>query len=236
MPSNKVVIVCGAGVSQASGIPTYRDKDVGLWSVNDMKTICTKGNEFTEESLQFYNNFRKMLKDVQPSITHKYIANLQNIYGQDRVQVFTQNIDDLFEKAGCEVNHIHGNANEARCIKCNHIKQIDSLDVDYCACGGRYRNNIVFYGEKGNYTKMIETILDMEKDDIFILMGTSCQAINVDLIARTIDCTKIYVNPVIESEVNVSKYDLIFQKKADDCISILYSIIAKKMFININDQ
>jgi len=231
MALNKLVIVCGAGISLSAGIPTYRSQGNTEWNIADMKSICNKGTEFAKESLDFYNSFRSRLEDVHPSIVHRTIADLQSTFGKDRVKVYTQNIDDLLEKAGCEeVTHVHGTARQARCVSCGHIRDgVEHLYEDYCVCGGRLRNNIVFYGEKGNYEGMIGTLLDMEKDDVFMLIGTSGQAINIDEIVRFTDCFKVYVNPVVEPSTNMNKYNTILLQKCEDCVDTLKQIVYERL-------
>jgi NAD-dependent deacetylase len=235
--SNKLVIVCGAGISLSAGIPTYRSGGETEWNIADMKTICSKGAEFSRESLDFYNNFRRRLGGLQPSVVHQTISDLQKTFGKDRVVVFTQNIDDLLEKAGCkEVSHVHGAARQARCVACGYIKDgVEFLDNEYCSCGGRLRNNIVFYGEKGNYEGMIGTLLDMEKDDVFMLVGTSGQAINIDLIVRCTDCYKVYVNPVIEPSVEISKYHTVLLRKCEECVDMIKQITCDKLGLGTVD-
>jgi len=234
---SKVVIVCGAGLSALSGIPTYRDNinNNGLWNINDMKKICTKGNEFTKESIDFYNNFRKLLKNINPSKSHYELARLQNLYGSDKFIIFTQNIDDLLERAGCtEVKHIHGKVCELRCENCNNIKNIgyNEIKEKYCEyCNKRYRNNIVFYGEKGNYQELLETILDMnEQKDIFVLLGTSCEAINIDMIIKPLKYKKIYINPIIEKNININQYYKVYLDKFENILNDFNKLL--KILIN----
>jgi NAD-dependent deacetylase len=227
--TNKVIIVCGAGISASAGIPTYRCVDNGLWKINDMEKICTKGNEFTNESLLFYDKFRYLLKSIQPSIVHRALAEIQQMYGKDRVKIFTQNIDDLLEKAGCEATHVHGKCWQARCSKCDKVVDIttESLGESYCDCGGRFKNNIVFYGERGNYQEMIEHIIDLNSDDVFILMGTSEKTIHVDMYMKFSESTNIYINPVVEESVDIHNYKHVVLQKCENCIAETKNLISQ---------
>ena len=223
-----MVIVCGAGISASAGIPTYRDADDGLWNVNDMKKICVKGNHFAKESIDFYNAFRALLGTVNPSVVHQFLAALQQKYGEQRVRIFTQNVDDLLERAGCTVTHLHGSAVHGRCTSCNAVRRIGYATMDeeaMCACGGKMRNDVVFYGEPGNYEEMIGELIDLRAEDVFVLMGTSCQACCADAIVKPLRYTKIYVNPRVEEGVDVSQYTCVLQKKAEDCVGELESLL-----------
>ncbi|MEA1914272.1 MAG: Sir2 family NAD-dependent protein deacetylase, partial [Campylobacterota bacterium] len=104
----KIVFFTGAGISADSGISTFRDAD-GLWENYDVQKICTAGCLDTnrDETVEFYNNRRLDLKDKRPNKAHHTIARLQTQYSQS-IKIITQNVDDLFEKAGCkDVLHVH---------------------------------------------------------------------------------------------------------------------------------
>ncbi len=231
----KLVVVSGAGLSASAGIATYSDidsdsssksKQRGLWSIHKMESICVKGNEFSDESIDFYNNFHALEAATKPSSVHALFARLQARYGVDRIKLHTQNIDTLLERAGCAaVHHVHGNISEHKCANCGTVihegleQKVGMTDRGFgkkCCLEQKLRRNVVFYGERGYYTEMIDDLLDLEQDDVFMLIGTSCKAINPDLYVRSIKCRKIYVNLAIEKEVNVSKYEKVILGKAED--------------------
>jgi NAD-dependent deacetylase len=236
--ANKLIIVCGAGISASAGIPTYRSDtngQSGLWKIHDMEKICTVGNEFTKESISFYDNFNSLLKSTNPSTVHYALADIQKTYGSERVKIFTQNIDDLLEKAGCMATHVHGTGWQSRCTRCNKVKNIkedDDLAHKYCkdmTCGGRCRYNVVFYGERGNYSEMLESILDLKDDDVFILMGTSEKTIHVDMYLKYTKNTNIYINPVVEDSIDIEHYRHVILEKCEDCIEETKDLIGKYM-------
>ena len=161
----KLVVVSGAGLSASAGIPTYRgDANAGsTWSLHNMTDICTKGQEFAEESIAFYERFRRMEATVSPSPVHKLFARLQATYGPDRVKLHTQNIDTLLERAGCSaVHHVHGNIAEWKCARCNAVYAEDTGHE----CLSNARRNVVFYGEKGHYGPMIDDLVDLGLRDV----------------------------------------------------------------------
>jgi NAD-dependent deacetylase len=107
MNKKKIVVFTGAGISAESGIQTFRDSD-GLWEGYNVEDVATP-MAFEKNPalvLDFYNQRRKSIKEVQPNDAHKYIAMLENDFD---VQIVTQNIDDLHERAGStNVIHLHG--------------------------------------------------------------------------------------------------------------------------------
>ena len=229
-----VVIVSGAGISAGSGIPTYRctDDTSGLWNIHDMKKICTRGNELSPESVAFYDTFHKKVQSVQPNDIHRWMADLQEESKDTKYKValFTQNIDDLLEKAGCtDVHHIHGFINEIKCLSCNHIWAFTPEPTCPKCNSNNTKYNVVFYGDKGYYQEMLRHLLDLKPDDIFILIGTSNAAINVDLIVRPIKCVKIYINPVAEPTVKLSQYQHVFLEKAEGVLPEVTQLISAHM-------
>lgn len=230
--TNKVIIFVGAGISRSAGIPTYRDEE-GLWAIHDMRSICTKGREYDEESYSFYNRFRELLKAVQPSEVHYTLKDIQNSLGYNRCKIYSQNIDDLLERAGCKVEKIHGNACEARCDHCGRIVWIGYGKIELgsrCAdCGNRLRNNIVYYGERGNYENLISDIIDLESDDMLFIIGTSNTSIDIDMIIHPLKMKKIYVNRCKEERYDMNQYDHVIYDNIELCLDRIKDIINKNI-------
>lgn len=170
-----LVVLTGAGMSAESGIKTFRDAD-GLWEGHDVMEVASPQGfaNNPELVLDFYNQRRKQLLEVQPNLAHKALADLEN---QFKVTVVTQNVDDLHERAGsAKVVHLHGELLKAR-------STVDETDVfewetdinlgDTCKKGHQIRPHIVWFGEA---VPMIETAVDIcEKADVVLIIGTSLQ-------------------------------------------------------------
>jgi NAD-dependent deacetylase len=102
-----IVVLTGAGMSAESGIATFRDAD-GLWEGHDVMEVATPEGFYNnpELVLDFYNQRRAQLKEVQPNKGHKQLKYLEKKY---KIQIITQNVDDLHERAGStNVLHLHG--------------------------------------------------------------------------------------------------------------------------------
>ena len=109
----KLVVLTGAGISAESGIKTFRDSD-GLWEGHNVNDVATPEGwaENPELVLDFYNQRRRQLKEVQPNLAHQILAELEQNF---EVSIITQNVDDLHERAGsAEVLHLHGNIRLAK--------------------------------------------------------------------------------------------------------------------------
>ncbi len=174
-PKEKIVVLSGAGVSAESGLKTFRDAN-GLWEGHDVTKVATpQAFEANPELvLEFYNQRRKQLKTVYPNKAHKLIAELEQYYD---VQIITQNVDDLHERAGSsKVLHLHGELFKVR-PKNNPEKIIewteDLVIGDVDENNVQLRPHVVWFGE--SVPKMLEALPLVEQADILIVVGTSLQ-------------------------------------------------------------
>lgn len=187
---NKIVILSGAGLSAQSGISTFRDSG-GLWDNYDINRICTDGclDWNYDETIHFYNLRRQDISDKFPNHAHKTIAKLKTKY-PDKIEVITQNVDDLLEKAGClDVLHLHGFLPQLRCMDCETIFNIgyDIQDTHTTCeqCGGKLRPNIVFFGEAAPKYQDMHNVLS--QCGLFITIGTSGYVIDVSFLTQYAD-------------------------------------------------
>jgi len=170
----KLVILSGAGISQESGLKTFRDMD-GLWenySVDDVASIDGWYRN-PELVMDFYNQRRKQLFEVEPNAGHYGIADLEKWFD---VSVITQNVDDLHERAGSsKVLHLHGELRKVRStIDSSLIYTLDGWELkmgDKCEKGSQLRPNIVWFGEA--VPAIYDAIPLVENADIVVVIGTS---------------------------------------------------------------
>jgi len=172
---SKIVVLTGAGISAESGIKTFRDAG-GLWEGHDvMEVASTEGwRKNTALVLDFYNQRRRQLLEVQPNNAHYFLAGLEK---EHEVQIITQNVDDLHERAGStKVLHLHGELLKVRSTKNPNLLYPWSRDLspgDLCEEKSQLRPHIVWFGEEGPLMdQAIEICLNAE---IFIIIGTSMQ-------------------------------------------------------------
>lgn len=170
-----IVVLTGAGISAESGIKTFRDAD-GLWEGHDVMEVATpQGFAANPELvLDFYNQRRRQLFEVNPNAAHFDLAQLETHFN---VSIITQNVDDLHERSGStKVIHLHGELLKARSTyDVNDILEWKSDLVlgQTCKKGYQLRPHIVWFGED---VPMIEKAVEIcETADILIIIGTSMQ-------------------------------------------------------------
>jgi len=170
----KLVILSGAGMSQESGIRTFRDMD-GLWEEFDVNDVATPEawERNPELVMKFYNDRRKQLYEAEPNAGHRGLVDLEKDF---EVQIITQNIDDLHERAGSKkVLHLHGELKKARSsVDETLIYDIDGWELKFgqlCARGSQLRPYVVWFGEA--VPAMDEAVPMVESADILVVIGTS---------------------------------------------------------------
>lgn len=173
MNRKKLVVLTGAGISAESGIKTFRDSD-GLWEGYDVMEVASPEGWLKNPAmvLDFYNMRRKNAMEVKPNAAHHGLAELEKDFD---VQVITQNIDDLHERAGStNVLHLHGEIFKMRSEKSLTPSYEIKSDIkigDLAADGGQLRPDIVWFGEA---VPMIAKAAAITSDaDIFVVVGTS---------------------------------------------------------------
>lgn len=175
----KLVVLSGAGMSAESGISTFRDAG-GLWDKYPVEQVATPEGyaRNPELVLNFYNERRRQLLDVQPNAGHLGLAQLEERF---QVTIVTQNVDNLHERAGStHVIHLHGELTKVCSSRDpynpQYVKELkpDEYDVrlgDKAGDGSQLRPFIVWFGEA---VPQIETAIRyVEQADVFVIIGTS---------------------------------------------------------------
>ncbi len=170
----RLVILTGAGISAESGLKTFRDSD-GLWEGYNVMDVATPQAWQRNPELvqQFYNERRKQVLFALPNEAHFQLAKLEDYFD---VQIITQNIDDLHERAGStNITHLHGVITYAQSdVNPSLIYAIvgDELKMgSLCELGSQLRPHVVWFGEA---VPMIEQAAEIcEQADLFMLIGTS---------------------------------------------------------------
>lgn len=180
----RIAVLTGAGVSAESGLKTYRDNG-GLWNgVDPMEVASVEGwLRDPGKVLEFYNVRRSELEGARPNEAHRLIASLE---GKCIVDVITQNVDNLHERAGStHVVHLHGELTKIRpedsCNEYDGYSEKYVIDIGYGAVhlgdkapdGAQYRPHIVFFGEA--VPKMERAIDLVSRADVLLIVGTSLQ-------------------------------------------------------------
>lgn len=207
--AQKIVFVTGAGISQESGIPTFRGKD-GLWRNYDAMKLATIDAFYENPKLvwEWYNERRKNIFSAEPNLGHKAIAELEKFV---KVVTLTQNIDGLHQRAGStKVLELHGSIIEIKCTVCefkNKILTEFTNTPPLCKCGNILRPNVVWFGESLPQDIWQEAMIHASKCDVMVIVGTSLvvsPANTLPLYAKQNNAFLIELNP----EKTMMSYDM----------------------------
>lgn len=170
----RIVVLTGAGISAESGIQTFRDGD-GLWHNHRIEDVATPEawERNPELVLEFYNQRRRQLHDVNPNAGHMALAKLETAF---EVEIITQNVDDLHERAGStRVLHLHGELKKVRSTSDpSLVYEMHGWELkmgDCCEKGSQLRPHIVWFGEA--VPNIIPAVSLARNADIFMVIGTS---------------------------------------------------------------
>jgi len=181
-----IVVFTGAGASAESGIPTFRDRQSGLWQKFDAAELATPGAFRADPSLVWgwYESRRRAVRCAQPNGAHEAIAQMARHV--PRLTLITQNVDDLHERAGSrDVLHLHGELAHPYCEGCRRRHdfqeqtppdacQTGRIEPPRCAtCGGRIRPGVVWFGESLPGAVWQASCEAARQAHVFLCIGTS---------------------------------------------------------------
>lgn len=175
---SRVVVLSGAGLSKASGIPTFRDAD-GLWEGTPVAKVATPSAWQGDRELvrRFYDERRVNCASVLQNPGHEAVARLQHALGEERCMLVTQNVDGLLQKAGAhDVVEMHGSIWRVRCESDADHPRLGVFGpqsrTQKCAmCGSLMRPDVVWFGEVPYDMDRIHSAL--QTCNLFIAVGTS---------------------------------------------------------------
>jgi len=200
LQSGRVLALTGAGVSAESGLATFRGPD-GLWEGRDPTELATP-EAFKRDPKtvwRFYTERREAAAAALPNPGHRALATLEAAL-DDRFLLATQNVDGLHERAGNQrIVRLHGSLWQLRCTRCgDEYEDLDLAASHRCACGGRRRPGVVWFGEP-----LPEEAFERAADaaaaaDIVLVAGTSSMvypAAGLPEIARRAGAWTVEINP-----------------------------------------
>ena len=181
----KIVVFTGAGISAESGLKTFRDAD-GLWAEYRIEDVCTPEALARNRALviEFYNKRRRELATTTPNAAHQAVAALEQWFD---VEVVTQNVDDLHERAGSSrITHLHGELGKLRSMHNPElIVELEGTEQgleDRGPDGALLRPHIVFFGES---VPMFDRACEIAATaDIMIVVGTSLAVYPAAMLVR----------------------------------------------------
>ncbi len=214
----KIVVLTGAGISAESGVQTFRDAN-GLWHNHNIMEVASPQGWAKNKKLvlEFYNQRRRQLHEVNPNDAHKALVELESKYN---TIIITQNVDDLHERAGSQnIIHLHGELFKVRSTGDENIVYEWKKDLnigDLCEKGFQLRPHIVWFGEQVPMLNIAaKEVMDA---DIMLIIGTSMQVYPAaSLVGYLMQGSKIYYidpNPHISYELQRSTNLEVLAEKA----------------------
>ena len=198
--AEKIVFVTGAGISQESGIPTFRGKD-GLWRNYDAMQLATIDAFYDNPKLvwEWYTERRANIFQAKPNPGHYAIAELEK---HCKCAILTQNIDGLHQRAGSsDVYELHGSIVRIKCTVCDYVDDVTGTFDELpprCRCGEILRPDVVWFGEALPQDVWQKAIAHASTCDAMIIAGTSLvvsPANTLPMYAKQNGATLIEVNP-----------------------------------------
>lgn len=228
--SNKLVVFTGAGVSAASGVPTFRDPG-GLWDKYQPHQLANEEAFRDRPSFvwQWYQWRRDIIQKAGVNSAHKAIAKIQQ-HKSSGFQLVTQNVDGLhFEAGNSGILCLHGDIQINKCIECESLYDGNVTGIDEppeChECGGLVRPGVVWFGESLDPSILNRSIEAAENCDLFIVIGTSAQvqpAASLISIAKRAGAKLVEFNPSASEASSI--VDIFFQEPVEDSLPKLVDL------------
>ena len=224
----KLVVFSGAGISAESGVKTFRDSD-GLWENHRVEDVASpEGFEKNPKMvLDFYNARRRQLNEIEPNKAHLILAELEKYFD---VQIITQNVDDLHERAGStKIIHLHGELKKARPVDSESpiISWEKDLNLgDLNLEGIQLRPHIVWFGEM--VPEMEKAMEVCAQADLFLVIGTSMSVYPAAGLINYIpeNCEVFVIDPNLSnSYTNTQNY---FKTSATEGMELFKKIILER--------
>lgn len=176
--ARRFAVLTGAGVSQESGVPTFREARTGLWAKFQPEELATPEGFLRQPRLvwEWYAWRRQLVAAAQPNPAHLALAQLEQQAPQ--FQLITQNVDGLHQRAGSrKVIELHGNITRTKCFDEGTVVsrwEATGEPPPRCPrCGGMLRPDVVWFGEALPEAAMDAAWRASTSCDVFLSVGTS---------------------------------------------------------------
>lgn len=236
---NNIVLFTGAGTSTTAGIPSFRNADNSFWNKYDLNKVANINTfrQNKDEVTTFYNNFRELVKKALPTEFHNRVKLWQDeLKSKNTVlTIITQNVDDLFEKAGVEnIIHIHGDIRYYKCMGFGHrwFVGYDTIPIEnkcpICNCK-ICKPDVVFFGEFApEYKKACKILKNLGKTDMLIVIGTSCNVFPIQEYISNGRVLKIFNNMEIpvsfKHNGNIQLFDHVYLESCETAIDKIINL------------
>ncbi len=229
--AKRVVVLTGAGISAESGIPTFRDAQVGLWEKYDPAELASPDGFQANPKLvwDWYEYRREIVRNNAPNPAHYALVELEKKL--PHIVIVTQNVDEYHRIAG---NHnileLHGRIMENRCFKEGHLLKDTELNHSSippcCPCGAYARPGVVWFGESLPSNTLSQAFSEACSCDVCLVVGTTGvvqPAASIPYYAQQAKAFLIEVNNLPSALTSIMQVFL--QGKAGEILPKLVSLI-----------
>lgn len=229
--AKRVTVLTGAGVSQESGLRTFRDAKTGLWAQYRPEELATADAFLRNSKLvwDWYALRRQRVGSVQPNPAHVALAEMERHF--PKFTLITQNVDGLHQRAGSQnVLELHGNISRVKCFDCGRPATTwdeNVPDVPRCAaCGGLLRPDVVWFGEALPVSALEAAVDASRSAQVFFSIGTSGlvqPAASLAFAARNRGSVIVEIN--LEPTPLTARADYFLQGKAGEVLPALVRVL-----------
>ena len=220
----KLAVLTGAGVSQESGLRTFRDAQSGLWAQYKPEDLASPEAFARDPKLiwDWYAWRREAIKSVRPNSGHYALVEIEKQIPP--FTLITQNVDGLHRMAGSQnILELHGNIQRVRCSECSAFAETWDEDAEFVPsceiCGGLLRPDVIWFGESLPRKQLESAVEAARTCDVFFSIGTSGvvqPAASLAFAARTRGAVVVEINA--EPTPLTPKADYFFQGKSGEIL------------------
>ncbi len=184
LKAETIIFFTGAGTSVHSGIPDFRSEG-GLWEKFKPSEVASIGafRKNPEKVWEFFRIIYEDFRPVEPNAGHHAITEIQQMIGENRVHIATQNIDGLHQKSGSvNVYELHGNPDIMHCIRCSHEekmnyeKHIEPEKFPLCPkCENPLKPKVILFGEPLDRDIISTAMRVANRSEIVVGVATSLE-------------------------------------------------------------
>jgi len=242
--TKKILVVTGAGVSTAAGVPDFRSPGTGLYdnlqkfNLPDPMAVFDI-DYFRGDPVPFYQLAKDLYpSQLRPTRMHRFIKELA-----DRgllLRVYTQNIDGLDRMAGIPSELLveaHGSFSDAHCIECRARYDVEDIrnlilseqaDIPRCkTCDGLVKPDIVFFGEQlpDRFHELYPR--DTREADLVIVAGTSLAVMPVGMLPNLVQrrIPRLLINRERSGSFGQRSNDVLLLGEIEDTVSSLIDVL-----------
>jgi NAD-dependent deacetylase len=235
----RLLLFLGAGASADSGLPTFRTGAAPVWAGASAEEVCDirTWQANYERVLAFYDDQRAALASVAPNAMHAAVARWQRRY--DTV-LFTTNVDDLLERAGCrDVLHLHGSLLGMVCRACAATWPVapgrrTAPDAACPACGATrsVKPAVEFFGEDGPLHAVFDAAFKsdaMHPGDVTLVIGASGYSVPMEFFCWRRPGFRVLNNLAPSPWIDERLFDRVIHARAVDAVGEIDAILAARL-------